>query len=167
MVLKGPAVPVAGPGHDEALTVGQVAALEGEPTAWAAVAVSEAGPVASEAARAVAVSEAGRVASEAARAVARGCSVVPLVDSAASRVGWMAVGLVPSRSSPLRFLSHLTSRISGPPSGRSAAQHRVVSHCAVYVRAFLVREAGTICWDSPNDLSSASISPSQASTSVC
>ena len=106
------------------------------------MAVSEAGPLASAAARAVAVSEAGPVASmagravavsEAARAVARGCSVVPLVDSAASQAGWMAVGLVPSRSSPLRFVSHLTSRISGPPSGRFAAQHRVVSQCAVYV----------------------------------
>ena len=69
VVQEGSAVPVAGPGHDEALTVGQVAASQGAPTGRAA-AVSEAGPAASEVARAVAVSEAGPVASMAGRAVA-------------------------------------------------------------------------------------------------
>ena len=106
MVLEGSAVPVAVVGHDEALAVVQAAAPDPGPTGRRVA--READPMAWAV---VAVAEAGLVASGAARAVVPGCSAVPWVAPAAAWAALMAVGPVPSRSSPLRFVSHLTPQI--------------------------------------------------------
>jgi hypothetical protein len=104
--LEGSEVPGAVLGRDEALTVVQVVAREGGPMAGAA-----------------AVAEVDPVAWEAAQAVAPGCSVVPWVDPAAERAGLRVAGPVPSRASPLRFVSRLTPKLSSLPTGRLAESY--------------------------------------------